>query len=1257
MARPIAAAKAYYYPTPDEVGREIGKLIDVGTTAQLHILDPCAGTGELVEAVLSEMDLSRPLVRTIELDISRHNRIKKRDWNGRDDRHICGDTFRVQIPDRSFGLVLHNPPYDQGKLEEAWVEKLDPVVAMGGAHVIIIPAHSVYRIRDVIAQSYEEVRIARFPDHLYDRFKQVVILARKCSAYGEYSDDVARILTFDDPLTDLPVLGQDYIPPVRILDGGKWLARWKVDPLDRDLAVSAHRPWVAKIRRVGVVPIPGSVVSIPDILASVSSPKFRTVIPPPTAHISLALAAGALDGAVLEPDDPEAGFPPIAIRGKYERDWVETNRRLGKKGEVYGIEEQQVPTLTISALSLMTGRIHELAQVVDPVYDPELYQNYSNDPDTWKESIYYKGTPLTTPLQLFSSGDLLLWYGRSVTTVLNQRCVPIFDPANDLDYIDRVERIVSNLPRQPYRAQHERIAALLKAFEELDEKRILVPGQTGSGKTTISAQAALTWCLTHPKGGGIQRILVTAPPHLVPEWIDNQLPQILGSDVEVIELDKISTIDNWMDDNRTFNGTPLDGVRISVGVLSRSKAKAGYRVSGIDGAQRVVGKRTDDNGNETVVYQYCCPGCNRMLKTDVKKRGRKRMWCDAVLAKRPGLKDGRIDALTSAVQALYTTKGRVPIRAMIRAVIDGVLAGRIELNEQVQTGLEALFHAISDPPIHSLPPPRLAFMADVFSSISDGGGDADTIRAIIIDAICHDRNVEEADLMIQELKIWSNDRGLEFPTGWKTGSGPYWSGALPGSDQALNLARERFSEEMVWDDRICNTPLWTADPGKGGFRKYPLSKYIHRRYRNRIQFYISDEAHEAANSDSAQSQAEQLGFKLGCPWISMTGTTGNGFPRSYHVVLWHASEAYRREFGYSDSGKFQQEFGYNKRVQEDTDDKGRVVAYGSTSAAKHRTKALSTPAPGIVPLAVMRFITPISVPISVADLEIDLPTCRERVIAVDPDPDQLSEYSRLLTAIKTQATRDRFSERNGALLGVLAQSGTILDRNTTDVGNCDTGGFEVRYSERWGRELVAASSGIPGDRILPKEAALINYVKDELDRGHKTIVGVWHVAHGAERSLTQRIAGLLKDEGLNAAVLDSSKVTPKKRIAWIQRHVVRAGVDVLICNPRAVETGINNLVYFSRIALFDGIGSSPKTYDQKRGRIHRPGQMEETEIVSFVYRGTVQELAHEHLMSKVAVVRATDGTDPREALRAVGAEGKGSVSYSMSLAEKIMRMG
>jgi len=155
----------------------------------------------------------------------------------------------------------------------------------------------------------------------------------------------------------------------------------------------------------------------------------------------------------------------------------------------------------------------------------------------------------------------------------------------------------------------------------------------------------------------------------------------------------------------------------------------------------------------------------------------------------------------------------------------------------------------------------------------------------------------------------------------------------------------------------------------------------------------------------------------------------------------------------------------------------------------------------------------------------------------------------------------------------------------------------------------------------------------------------------------RRLLRLLGEVTPRAAWLDTKKVPTGKREAWIDREVHGKGVDVLLVNPNAVRTGLNNLVPFSRAVWYE-LDSSATTYRQANGRLHRIGQTRDVTVEIPYYAGTAEEVALELVAKKVTASLQVDGLDLQAALEAAGLlreRREPCVATAMSVGEAVYR--
>ena len=131
-------------------------------------------------------------------------------------------------------------------------------------------------------------------------------------------------------------------------------------------------------------------------------------------------------------------------------------------------------------------------------------------------------------------------------------------------------------------------------------------------------------------------------------------------------------------------------------------------------------------------------------------------------------------------------------------------------------------------------------------------------------------------------------------------------------------------------------------------------------------------------------------------------------------------------------------------------------------------------------------------------------------------------------------------------------------------------------------------------------------------------------------------------------MLKSDTVSPESREDWVNRKVAE-GIEVLICNPRLVQTGLD-LVDFPTICWYE-TDYSIYTMRQASRRSWRIGQKQPVKVVFMVYDGTIQTEALRLVAKKMQSSLAVEGELPEEGLTTFGDDGQDII---MTLAKQII---
>jgi SNF2 family DNA or RNA helicase len=153
--------------------------------------------------------------------------------------------------------------------------------------------------------------------------------------------------------------------------------------------------------------------------------------------------------------------------------------------------------------------------------------------------------------------------------------------------------------------------------------------------------------------------------------------------------------------------------------------------------------------------------------------------------------------------------------------------------------------------------------------------------------------------------------------------------------------------------------------------------------------------------------------------------------------------------------------------------------------------------------------------------------------------------------------------------------------------------------------------------------------------------------YSGTRDTTARLKALLEANGLKVAVLRAS-VDAAKREDWVAEQVER-GIDVMICNPELVKTGLD-LLEFPTIVFMQS-GYNVYTVQQAARRSWRIGQKNEVKVLFLGYTGSSQVECLRLMAKKIAVSQSTSGDMPDSGLDVLNDAGD---SLEVALAKKLL---
>jgi hypothetical protein len=202
----------------------------------------------------------------------------------------------VHCPVESFGLVFLNPPYDwtigegrNERMERVFLAHAYRWLKVGGVLVLVVPAQHVCECGEILALRFKETRIFRLTDPESVRYRQVVVLATRCSRREreQLRDDeiIARRAQFANVGRNyerLPGLGDATTPLYTVPESGPPKLEYRGLPLDE---IEDLLPRSSAYRQAGRILFP-----------SPAAFKGRPLTPLHSGHLALCAVSGMLNG-------------------------------------------------------------------------------------------------------------------------------------------------------------------------------------------------------------------------------------------------------------------------------------------------------------------------------------------------------------------------------------------------------------------------------------------------------------------------------------------------------------------------------------------------------------------------------------------------------------------------------------------------------------------------------------------------------------------------------------------------------------------------------------------------------------------------------------------------------------------------------------------------------------------------------------------------------------------------------------------------
>lgn len=589
--RPPAIERMGYYPTDEPVVEIIHTYLKP-PSERGRLFDPCAGEGKAASSLGNALNCE---TWGVELSPERAGKAQ----------NVMDKVFQAPwqacvLSDESISWLFLNPPYDfdrfegQKRLEWDFLKTTSSKLMRGGLLTYIIPQKilGMIEVARLLAGHYEAITIYRFPDGLYEKFKQVVVLAYKRKLYQLPTDKEILSLQSLASMELEPIqsavepIYQLLSAPLRGANGKPVMFKrtdWEPEEVvetTKEAGVQKTSDWLDLIH-----PMRG--------LAQLSQP----VMPLKKGHIAMLMASGMMGTVKLTDEEGK----PILIKGRVIKVVEKTEQPDTKEADTV-IETYKDRFVTTVAVLKQDG-----IQVIQDV----------------------KGL-----------SEFMKVHGEKIAAHVLETYKPLYnlDPTSkEIAILDTIGTQRKPLPGQERAgllpAQRHAAAALARSIRKNGVANC--QAEMGSGKTSIGS-AVIELLNGYPA-------LVLCPPHLVPKWIREIEEVIPGAHARELrrigrnsdEAFDVNDVGNFLEQfhqaNETAKRTGGDKPRW-VAVVAHTSAKFG---TGWQPA--VIWRKTRDPLTGKIVDACACPGCGKVVMvekdgfvipvTDLSELAEKRQFC------------------------------------------------------------------------------------------------------------------------------------------------------------------------------------------------------------------------------------------------------------------------------------------------------------------------------------------------------------------------------------------------------------------------------------------------------------------------------------------------------------------------------------------------------------------------------------------------------------------------------------------------------
>jgi len=445
---------------------------------------------------------------------------------------------------------------------------------------------------------------------------------------------------------------------------------------------------------------------------------------------------------------------------------------------------------------------------------------------------------------------------------------------------------------------------------------------------------------------------------------------------------------------------------------------------------------------------------------------------------------------------------------------------------------------------------------------------------------------------------------------------------IEGDIEKIIMTSEDFKSHNQKNHQCfeCGESLWQADRNRKGYRKVSIADLIKKQMpKGFFDFFIGDESHKYKGS-TAQGLAFGGVIERAKKVIAMTGTLADGYASGLYYLLWRMEPKIFKEKNYlhneESRAKFQSEYGFWVKSI-----KIRDSEYGRTSKARSSRQQVK-PLPGYTINTFPEWLIERTCFLKLSDVAPHLPPKNEFVNVVEMDEDLAKNYNHIESKLKAEI-KDGGSQVASIMLHTCLSYPDVSE------------GPEVIQIEKPEYSLNFPIPELDKDRFYNKELELQTILQTELSLGRKCLV---FTTYSNTRDCIPRIEKVASSvAGAKVQALRSNTVSTKKRESWVKDKLNNEDVNILICHPELVETGLDLLE--CQTIIWMQTGYIPATVRQASRRSWRIGQTEPIKIIFLCYKNTLQEKCFQLIGGKLNAAGILEGSLSNEGLRNFGNDG------------------